>query len=85
MSKQLQVQKRGVKASRYPEISKLAEWGVVSLLCGVPRSYFFSQGEMPGVAGLVWCETMQNLVLSGAAASGRMLGEDALELRGKGW
>lgn len=28
---------------------------------------------MPGVAGLVWCETRRNLVLSRSAASGKML------------
>lgn len=63
------------KASRYPEILELGEWEVVFTL----RSsllYFFSRGEVPGVAGLVWCETMQKfLVLPRSAASGEMLVE----------
>lgn len=63
------------KASRYPEILELGHGRVVFTLQEFFCFTFFSQGEMPGVAGLAWCETMQNLVLSRSAAFGKMLVE----------
>lgn len=63
------------KTSRYPEILELADREVYLYFAEFFALLFFSQGEMPGVAGLAWCETMQNLVLSRSAASGKMLVE----------